>query len=421
MTPPADPPESQGEDFASLLAASDLSATRRRLSPGDVVSGRVIAIDAAAIFVAVGAKGEATIDPAEFRDADTGELGVAVGDTIEATVVDDGTRSGGVVLRRVLGRGGHVSAELEQALEHRVPIEGLVAAEVKGGYEVRFGAVRAFCPFSQMFYRSGRRGPDGGASEVVGQRFPFRVVKVEQGGRNVVVSRRELLEEQAAAEAASTWQRLRVGARLAGTVTAVADFGAFVDLGGVEGMVHVSEFGYARVSHPSEAVAVGERVEVAVLSIADRPDAKGRRPIALSMKALASDPWQSVAEKYPAGTCVSGTVRRLEPYGAFIELEPGLEGLAHISKLVRGRRLTHARQAVSEGERVDVSIVGVDVAARRLSLSLVDQEERRAAAAADREKAEEREILETLNRPRSLGTFGDLLATAERAGTKKRR
>src|SRR2546426_12260220 len=214
--------ESDDEDFASLLAASEGARTReRRVVVGDVVRGRVIAVGASAAFVAVGAKAEATIELGEFRDPATGELALHEGDEIEATVVDDGSRSGSIVLKRVAGRGGHVPGELEQAFAHGVAIEGLVTGENKGGYDVQIGNVRAFCPGSQI----DRRRTEG--AQDVGQRLRLRITKLEASGRNVVVSRRQLLDGEGAQQAPAGWAELRGGAGARGTGTALRDFGAF--------------------------------------------------------------------------------------------------------------------------------------------------------------------------------------------------
>src|SRR5205814_4962556 len=213
--------ESDDEDFAALFAASEGKRTReRRVVVGDVVRGRVIAVGATSAFVAVGGKAEATIELGEFRDPATGELQLREGDEIEATVVDDGTRSGSIVLKRVAGRGGHVPGELEQAFANGIPVEGLVTGENKGGFDVQLGSVRAFCPASQIDRRRGE------AAQYVGQRFRFRITKLEAGGRNVVVSRRQLLEEEAAEQARTVWAGLRVGATVPGTVTSLRALGA---------------------------------------------------------------------------------------------------------------------------------------------------------------------------------------------------
>jgi small subunit ribosomal protein S1 len=398
-------------DFAALFAASEAAgAQRQQITVGELVRGRVMAIGQATAFVAIGGKGEATIDLAEFRDPASGALTLAIGDQLEATVLDDGSESGAIVLKRTLGRGGHIPAELEQAMAHRIPIEGLVTGENKGGFEVQIGGVHAFCPGSQIDRRRpGERVP---AAQYIGQRFLFRVNKIESGGRNVVVSRRELLEEDAAVQAAQTWEKLHVGAVVQGTVTNIREFGAFVDLGGVEGLIHISELGYGRVNHPSEVLQVGQVVESQVLKIEEA--GTGRRQVGLSMKALAADPWSTVRERFPVGTTVRGTVRRVEAFGAFVEITPGLDGLAHISKLTLDRRLSHARQAVNVGQEVEVTVLAVDPEKRRISLSMIEHAREARDAAVAAERAEEHATVAQANQRQNLGTFADLLAASKK-------
>ena len=396
-------------DFAALFAASEANASRRQqIAVGDLVRGRVMAIGQTAAFVAIGEKGEATIDLAEFRDPATGQPTLAVGDLLEATVVDDGAGSGVIVLKRTLGRGGHVPAELEHAQAHGIPIEGLVTGENKGGFEVQIGPVRAFCPGSQIDRRRpGERVP---AAQYIGQRFQFRVTKIESGGRNVVVSRRELLEEEAAVQAARTWETLQVGAVVQGTVSNLRDFGAFVDLGGVEGLIHISELGYGRVEHPSEVLQVGQAVDAQVLKIEGTET--GRRRVALSLKALAADPWTTARERFPVGTTIRGKVRRVEAFGAFVEIAPGLDGLVHVSKLALDRRVSHARQVVTIGQEVDVTVLGVDLEKRRVSLSMVEHAREARDAAVVAERAEEQARVAQTNERRTLGTFAELLTAS---------
>src|SRR5947208_4387272 len=376
--------ESEDEDLAALLAASEGKRPReRRVAAGDVVRGRVIAVGGTAAFVAVGIKAEATIELGEFRDPATGEVQLHEGDEIEARVVDDGTRSGSIVLKRVAGRGGHVPGELEQAFAHGIAIEGLVTGENKGGYDVQIGSVRAFCPGSQI----DRRRIEG--AQYVGRRFRFRITKLEAGGRNVVVSRRQLLEEEAAEQAAAVWAELRVGALVAGTVTSLRDFGAFVDLGGVDGLIHVSELGYGRASHPSDVLQVGQRLEAQVVKL--EPDPRGGRGrVGLSLRALAPDPWATAAERFPVGASVCGTVRRLEQFAAFVELAPDLDGLVHVPRLALDRRVSHPRQVVSIDEEVAVTVVSVEPDKRRIGLSMVEQA-RRAREAAEVEERRDTE------------------------------
>lgn len=409
---PATQESPSGEDFATLFAASEAQSQRQRVAVGDLVVGRVIAIGQSSAFVAIGGKGDATIDLVEFRDPASGEVHLAVGDQIEATVVDDGSRSGAVVLKRMFGRGGHLSAELEQALAHKIPVEGVVTGEVKGGFEVQIGSTRAFCPGSQIDRRRGGERVPG--AQYIGQRFPFRIIKIESGGRNVVVSRRDLLEEEAKAEAAKTWEQIQVGAVLSGRVSSVREFGAFVDLGGVEGMIHVSQLGYGRVKHPGDALQVGQQVEVQVIKVEDVADKPGRKQIGLSMKSLAVDPWSQARQNFPVGHTGPGVVRRLEPFGAFVEVAPGLEGLVHISKITLDRRLSHARQELSVGQNVEVTVVGIDEAQRRMALSMVEQ----AKTQRDNEMAAERREQDALvaknNQRTSFGSLGDLLSRSQK-------
>jgi len=395
---------SDDEDFAALFAASEGARTReRRLATGDVVRGRVIAVGTTTAFVAVGGKAEATIELGEFRDPATGEVQLREGDEVEATVVDDGRRSGSIVLKRVAGRGGHVPGELEQAFAHGIAVEGLVTAENKGGYDVQIGTVRAFCPGSQI----DRRRTEG--ARYVGQRFSFRITKLEAGGRNLVVSRRQLLEEEAAARAAAVEAELRVGAVVAGTVTSLRDFGAFVDLGGIDGLIHVSELSHGRAAHPSEVLQVGQRVEAQVVKL--EPDPKGgRQRVGLSLRALAPDPWATAAERFPVGAHVRGIVQRLEQFGAFVELAPGLDGLVHVSRLALDRRVSHPRQLVSIGDTVEVTVVELDPVKRRIGLSMIERAKQAKESAEAEERRDTDAVLAQSGEKASLGTLAELLA-----------
>ena len=407
----ADRTEDEGkgeEDFAALFAASEKQAVRQKaMAVGDTVRGKVIAVGANSAFVEIGGKGEAIIDVAEFRDPESGEIQIGVGDDVEASVVDDGRTSGTVVLKRTVGRGGHVPGELEQALQHGIAVEGLVTSEVKGGFEVQFGSARAFCPGSQIDRRRGE------PSAYVGQRFRFRITKIEENGRNIVVSRRMLLDEEAAEQAARTWQQIQVGAVVRGRVTSVRDFGAFVDLGGVEGLIHVSELGHARVGHPSEVLKPDEEVEVKIVKV-ELGGEGGRARIGLSLRALAPDPWASAREQFPVGTTLTGIVRRLENFGAFVEIAPGLDGLVHVSKMALDRRVSHPRQIVNIGDSVEVTVVGVDPAQRRIGLSMVEKARRERDSQEAGARVDEQNALGQVNERRNLGTLADLLAASKR-------
>ncbi|MBX3027960.1 S1 RNA-binding domain-containing protein [bacterium] len=394
------------QDFASLLAASEAQATQRP-AVGETVRGRVIALGGGSAFVEIGGKGEAVIDLGEFVDPESGAPALAVGDQLEATVVDDGRTSGTVRLKRTVGRGGHLPGELEQAHAHGIAVEGVVTGEVKGGYQVQIGSVRAFCPGSQIDRRRGE------PAEYVGQRLRFRVTRIEGGGRNVVVSRRVLLDEEAAEQAAQTWERLQVGNVLQGRVSTVRDFGVFVDLGGVEGLVHISELAHGHVGHPSEVLQPEQVVEVKVLKV-EPAEAGGRPRIALSLRALAPDPWADVAARFPIGATVPGVVRRLESFGAFVEIAPGLDGLVHVSKMALDRRVAHPRQVVSAGDTVQVTVQAIDPAQRRIGLSMVEAARRERDGQEATARRETESALGQMNEQRSLGTFADLLAASKR-------
>lgn len=380
-----------------MLAAYE-SATprqdRKRPRAGDLVSGTIISIGKDAVFVDLGGKAEGTLDRAQVEDRE-GKLLVAVGQTIEARVAQD---AGGVLSLRIkVMRGPEAKAELVSAQELGLPVDGLVTEVIKGGLTVDVAGVRGFCPASQI---DNRFVED--QSGYVGQRLTFRITRYEPGGRgNLVLSRRVLLEEEREKLAAKTREHLKVGAVLRGKVVGFKPFGAFVDLGGIEGMLHVSELGFSRVERPEDVLTLGQEVDVAVLKI--EPGEKGQR-IALSLKALATDPWQDASRTLTDGARVKGKITRMQPFGVFVEVAPGIEGLVHISELGAGRRINHPREVVSEGQEVEVAVMGIDPERRRVSLSM-------AAAAAGGGASAEDVAAATQRQPASaqLGTLGDLL------------
>jgi small subunit ribosomal protein S1 len=282
-------------------------------------------------------------------------------------------------------------------------VEGTVSGVIKGGFEVQVAGVRAFCPVSQIDAQFVEE-----PQVFVGQRLTFRITRYdsERGRPNLVLSRRILLEEENAQRAAELRSRLREGAVLRGVVTAVKDYGAFVDLGGITGMLHVSELGFSRVSHPSDVLHVGQEVEVLVMRIEKTRDAKRPEKISLSIKSLSRDPWDDVERVFLPRTRTRGRVVRIQPFGAFVELAPGVEGLVHVSELggasAGGERVI-PRQAVSQGQEVEVTILEVDRDKRRIALSI------RAAVQADLDAEERANIAEHAPRSQTLGTLGELL------------
>ena len=354
---------------AGTSAAGGVPATP---NVGQKVSGKVLSITGDQVFVDLGTKSEGMIEAAQLRDAE-GQLTVKVGDSIDATVTAIDPESGVIVLRKKAsgGRGGHqeVATELRQAFQYGMPVEGLVSGINKGGAEVQVYGMRAFCPLSQLDLRYVEN-----PQQFIGQRLKFKVSRIEEGGRNrrpdIVLSRRALLEEEAQAKAAELRARLQIGAVLKGRVTSLTTYGAFVDLGGLEGLLHVSEIGYSRLADPREALSVGQEIEVQVIKIEKGKDEKRPERISLSRRALERDPWRDAADRFPEGAVVPGRVMRLESFGAFVEVSPGLEGLVHISELGAGRRLNHAREAAQIGQDVKVRVLNVDPVKRRISLSM---------------------------------------------------
>lgn len=352
-------PEVEGESFAELFAATDEHRSGLRfVEVGQKVSGRIVQITGERAFLDLGGKGEGMIELGELRDK-SGDLLVAVGETIDAFVL---STSGGIILTKALTKGAQREF-LQEACRGGIPVEGSVVAVNKGGFEVDLGGgARGFCPVSQIDVRYVED-----PSAFVGQRLTFRVCEIRE--RDAILSRRALLEAEQAARAEALREKVVPGAQFDGVVTGLRDFGAFVDLGGIEGMVHVSELSFGRIAHPSEVLEVGQKVRVEVLR-ADPPQEEGRGHgrIALSMKALMADPWSAGTASLKEGDRVSGVIVRLQPFGAFVELMPGVDGLIHISALGAQRRIAHPREIVSEGERVDCAIESIDVQARRIAL-----------------------------------------------------
>jgi small subunit ribosomal protein S1 len=346
---------SESEDFATLFAQHE---GRRALERGQVVKGRIIQITAEHVFVDVGGKGEAWIDRAELADAE-GQLRLKVGDEVEATVVATGDE---IRLSHRLRQGAQAREALAVAAQTGVPVEGKVAGVIKGGYEVTVGGIRAFCPFSQMELRRVES-----EQEYVGRVLEFRITKYAEGGRNLVVSRRALLEEQAAVAAEETRKRILPDAVLSGTVVSLADFGAFVDLGGVQGLVPMSELSHARVERVGDRLRVGEAVTVKVIRI---DEAKGK--VTLSLKALEGDPWAAVPGQLRERQVLRGRAARATEFGVFVELLPGVDGLLHTSEIPR-HRATELREAVAARAEIAVMVVNVDPGKRRVALALAPE------------------------------------------------
>ncbi|WNZ65973.1 S1 RNA-binding domain-containing protein [Myxococcus sp. MxC21-1] len=365
-------PESQS--FAEMFEAQAKEGgtpSRKGLRVGEKVRGTIFQLGADTAFVSVegAAKSEAMIELRELKD-DEGILRFGVGDTIDAHVVEVGAK--GILLSRALAKGSANLALLAEARASGMPVEGLVLSVNKGGVEVAIGDIRAFCPISQLDLRYVEK-PD----QFIGEKLQFRVSEVRE--RNVVLSRRSLLEDEQRQLAAETRKNLAQGKIVKGKVTGVRDFGVFVDLGGVEGMIPVSELSYTRVGHPSDVVKVGDDVEVEILRMeAGQPNSpdksKQKERITLSMRSRQEDPFQKALSEIKEGDRLQGKVVRLQQFGAFVELRPGVDGLVHISAL-SDRRIAHPRDVVKEGETIWVSVEKIDTQEKRIGLRRISEEE----------------------------------------------
>ncbi|MGE0638684.1 MAG: 30S ribosomal protein S1 [Thermoanaerobaculia bacterium] len=396
-----------GNDFAALLEAfekkqSDGDRTAPRV--GDRLTATIVGFGEESAFVDLGRKAEGIVPLVQLVD-DEGKRTVEIGDSVEgvvASIQDD------VVLLKVrAGRGPAAPEELRQAHAHGLPVDGTVQAVVKGGVEVMVSGLRAFCPVSQLDLRYVED-----PAAFVGQRLTFRITRFEEGrGRpNLVLSRRVLLEEEAKARAEAARARIEVGKVVRGTVTSLATYGAFVDLGGIEGLLHISELGYGRVEHPQDVLSVGQEVEVLVKTIAP-PDARGRERISLSRRALSKDPWTEEAKRLTPGSRHTGRVARLEPFGAFVELAPGVDGLLHISELAElgKHEIRHPRDVLEAGQELEVTVLSVAPETRRIALALV-------RPGTDAESDAARNM--GASGGGSFGALGDFLASSSR-GQKK--
>lgn len=373
MSPP-DEPQDFGDILAEFEQKQPATGTGEDPAPGTRVSGTILSIGEESAFVDLGGKSDAAVALAELRDED-GALTVEVGDSVSGVIAGRDEASGGLILRVKPGASSGAGTamaleELAQAHEHGIPVEGVVSDVVKGGVEVTVSGIRAFCPVSQLDLAYVED-----PATFVGRRLTFRVKKLARSGRggrpDVVLSRRDLLAEEERRRREEALALLTVGAVVRGTVTSVTGYGAFVDLGGVEGLLHVSEMAHGRVEDPSDLVASGDVIEVKILALEEGDGSSGRdRRISLSRRALEQDPWEEAKGRFPVDATVPGRVVRLETYGAFVRLAPGLDGLVHVAELAPGRRIAHAREALELGQDVQVRVLGVDPEKRRISLAM---------------------------------------------------
>lgn len=389
--------DQSSEEFAAMLEEEPEQAPAPILSVGQRLSGRIRTIDESSVFVDYGGRSEAVVDLQELRD-EHGEVSCRVGDNIEAFVasVENEVR---LTLSR---RTGNVQI-LRQAYENGIPVDGRVTGFNSGGLVVNLGGRRAFCPVSQI-----DTGYSKDLASYAGQTLTFKIVEFRGRGRNIVLSRRAHLEAEAARRADELREKLSEGAEVVGKVTRLERFGAFVDLGGVEGLVHVSEIAHNRVGHPKDVLRSGDEVNVKILELKDLGGDKER--ISLSMKALQPDPWDGAIEKVREGEVISGKVVSIQQFGAFVEVSPGVEGLVHVSQLARSR-VARPADAVSVGQEVRARIRKIDRERKRISLSIRDVQEEEKKAVEVKE-VEAFKVKEDTSENKSESVMADALRRA---------
>ncbi len=344
-------------DFGAFLE-QQAGSLRSEFEVGEKLTGTVTAVDRKTVFVDVNARSEGVLDRGELED-ENGELTVEPGQQIEVYFMGGEDEDELRLTTRVTG--DTADAALWDAYQGKIPVEGRVEKERTGGFEVKVGDASGFCPYSQIdIFRQDAAG-------YIGERFRFLIIEYDEHGKNLVLSRRQFLEREREAQKGALRERLEVGDLIEGKVTKLMPFGAFVDIGGTEGLIPMRELAWGRTESAEDVVRAGDKVSVKVLEI----DWDQER-FTLSLRSAQGDPWEEVPSKYVAGARRQGRVTKLMPFGAFVELEPGVEGLIHISKFGTGRRISHPKEVVEEGALVEVSIENIDMERRRISLSMED-------------------------------------------------
>ena len=344
------------ESFAELFEQSIAS---QRIRPGTILNGLVVEVGQDYVIVNVGLKSEAVIPAEQFKN-EKGEMEVAVGETVEVALdsVEDG--SGETRLSREKAKRARTWTRLEEKFEKQEIVVGIITGRVKGGFTVELDNVRAFLPGSLVDVR-----PVRDPSYLENKPLEFKVIKLDQKRNNVVVSRRAVVEQEYSAERSALLDNLQEGSVVKGTVKNLTDYGAFVDLGGIDGLLHITDMAWKRVKHPSEVVKVGEEIDVRILKF-DRE----RQRVSLGLKQLGADPWQNIARRYPANTRLFGKVTNIADYGCFVEIEEGVEGLVHVSEMDWTNKNVNPAKVVHVGQEVEVMVLDIDEERRRISLGV---------------------------------------------------
>ncbi len=388
--------------FEELLEASFVAP--RKLVPGEKFAARVIKVTPEFVFFESGGKSEGYLDARELLD-ENGEMTVQEGDTIHVYFLPGEGGEKRFTTRIGGGSGEAAKARLEEAWRSGIPVEGTVEKEIKGGFEVKIaGNVRAFCPYSQMGL-SRVENPQ----ELIGGQLSFRITEYGEKGRNVIVSHRAILEEKLREQKEALKKSLTEGMLVRGKVTSIRNFGAFVDIGGIEGLLPISEISWGRIEEVEDHLKAGQEVEVMISSL----DWEKER-YSFSLKNTLPDPWDAIHQNFPQGTRHTGKVARLTNFGAFVTLADGVDGLLHISRIGRGKRVNHPREVLSVGQEVTVKVDSLDQDSKRLSLSFADSESQD-----DLEEAPGDLSLYQNRGNASMGTLGDLLQS-KASGKKKK-
>ena len=391
--------ETDDKSFAELFEASFKKPSR--LEPGQKVQAVIVKITDEWVFLDLGGKSEGYLDRKELLDED-GNLTAAEGDKVSAYFLSSANNEKLFTIRL---HGGAVGSQyLEEAFHNHIPVEGVAEKEIKGGYEIKIaGAIRGFCPYSQM----GLRRTDD-PQDFIGKKLLFKITEYRDNGRSLVMSNRKALEEEREQIREELKKTLKKDMVVKGTVTSLRPFGAFVDIGGIEGLLPISEVGWSRIEDLSLVLAPGQEIEVKLMDLDWE-----KNKISFSLKAMLPDPWMQMHNQFPEESCHDGTVARLTPFGAFVTLAPGIDGLIHISQLGQGKRINHPREALAEGQSVAVRVLKIDTETKRLSLAL--------AGASPQEAPEEdfKQYIEKqpADKSTSLGAMGAALLKA-REGKK---
>ncbi|MBN2529023.1 MAG: S1 RNA-binding domain-containing protein [Deltaproteobacteria bacterium] len=387
------------DNFEQLL--NDSFAVDAGISLGEKVLATVVSIGAEYVFLDLGTRSEGMVQRDELEK--NGELTVKVGDEIE--VVTSASKDGAIICATRLGQGSvertddtaALVAQLQDAYDAGLSVEGKVKETNKGGFNVDIFGVRAFCPISQIDITYCDT-PD----EHVGRTYEFAITKLENDGRNVVVSRRVLLQKAAELEKQRVWETLCVGQVMDGTVSSLQPYGAFVNLGGIEGLLHISEISHSRLQHPEEVLEKGQALRVQIKEL--NPE---KKKISLSLKSLLDDPWDEFVATTTTGTVFNGKVMKIADFGAFVEVASGIQGLVHVSQMKKGSHVSNPRAVVSVGQQVEVRVLEVDPQSRRVSLAMVDRDAEQEQENAEAFRASSRKSQSDSSA--SMGTLGDLL------------